>query len=130
MEKPFKVEVKLVIISLHDVDTLNERFTAEIYIESRWPLEYEEFHNNNDNNSNNNNNIIDVKTITKTWKPKWSPNLEILNLISKEKFKCWYKISELNKKNFIFEMKRLKGKLTFQKLQHKFTFLLLFSHFI
>lgn len=99
-EKLFNIEVKLVIISLHEVDTLNERFTAEIYLESRWPLEYED------------DTTLDIKAITRTWKPKWVPNLEILNLISKEKYKCWYKISELNKRTFIFEMKRLKGEKT------------------
>jgi hypothetical protein len=110
METPIKIETKLVIISLHEVDTLNERFTAEIYIESRWPMEYEE------------SNVIDFKTITKNWKPKWVPNLEILNLISKEKSKSWYKISELNKKIYIFEMKRLKGKIIILKISHLILF--------
>jgi hypothetical protein len=96
---PFKVEVKLVIISIHGVDTLNEKFTAEIYIESKWPLEYE-FKDNTETTR---------PLATKKWRPKWKPDLEILNLISKEKCKCWYKISETDQKMFIFEMKRLKG---------------------
>ena len=92
---PYKVEIKLVIISLHEVDTLNEKFTAEFYIESKWPLEYE--------------GSSIVEDISKSWKPVWKPNLDILNIISKEKTKCWYKISEFNKKMYIFEMKRFKG---------------------
>lgn len=98
------VEVRVIILALHDVDTSNERFTAEVYIESKWDY----------------NSVIekdvDIEKLSDDWKPKWRPELKILNVISEAKSDLWYKIAEINEKKHIFEMKRVKGTF-YEKLE-------------
>ena len=98
------VKVRVVFVGIHDIDTLNEKFTAELYIESHWLFRYE-FETE-----------IDLNKLPENWKPKWTPQLAIENIVSETKNESWYKIGNDNGSIYIFEMRRIKG-IFYEKLE-------------
>jgi len=99
-----RVECRVVFLSIHDIDTSNEKFTAELYIESRWNIAHEfDSHGH-------------IETLPENWKPKWSPQISIDNIISEIKSETWYKITEEKGLKYINELKRIKGAF-YEKLE-------------
>jgi hypothetical protein len=100
-----KVEMRVVFLSIHDINTLNEKYTAEVYVEARWPLE-NEFDVIQD----------EFKSLPLNWIPKWTPELQIVNIIQEAKSENWYRIGEDNGKLYLYEMKKIKGSF-YEKLE-------------
>lgn len=104
LRNAIRVECRVVFLSIHDIDTTNEKFTAELYIESRWNISHEfESH-------------AHIEYLPENWKPKWSPQISIDNVISELKNETWYKVSEEKGLKYIYEMKRIKGTF-YEKLE-------------
>ena len=94
---PIEVNLSVIILGMHEIDTVNEKYTAEIYLKSRWSAT-KEFEI-----------IPDLHTIAHDWKPKWKPDLQIINTITESKCEVWYKIEEKGTETNIIEMRRMKG---------------------
>lgn len=100
-EDAVKVEIRIVFLILHDIETIQEKFTAEIYLESKWLL---------DNRVEMIPDVENLNVDTK-WEPKWKPDLKIINIINESKVETWYKIENIDNKYYVYEMKRMKGML-------------------
>lgn len=103
-ENATPVEVRVVFLGLHDIDTIGEKYSCEVFIESRWPIEKESA------------NL--PLTISKDWKPQWTPELQIANLISESKSDIWYRIGQDPNSNkiHIYEFRKIKG-IFYEKLE-------------
>lgn len=88
--KKKEVFVAFEFVSIGGIDTLNEKFKAQVIVESRWKFEGESI---------------------ESYDPKshWNPELNLENLIAgNESVK--YSISRVNNDIFITEIKKTKGK--------------------
>jgi hypothetical protein len=92
-----EVQVRVIILSLYSIDTTNEQYSAEIYVEACWPYEQaiNEFRYFNTN---------------------WSPQIKILNTLEEKNSKIWYQKKKLNEKLHVFEMQKINGTF-FAKLE-------------
>lgn len=88
---PINVNVRVSFTKIYDIDTLNQRFQAEILIESKW---------------------IDSKVKNLKQDPnslEWTPELYIENAISESKHETFRKIVEQGSEFVVFEVQRVKG---------------------
>lgn len=85
------VEVEVEFLKMGEIDNLNEKFTAEIIVKSKW-LERAE------------SDIIDYDI-----KKHWNPKLYIQNILSDPKEKTTYEIEKLSDCLRITENKIIKG---------------------
>lgn len=90
------VECRIVFLTLHDIDTTNETFSGELYIEAKWSAEYES-------------EVLESQNQSIDWKPKWNPDLKIVNSIDDTIISKWYKILKENNSYKIIEIQKIKG---------------------
>ena len=69
----YLVEVRAVFLKIGDIDTLNEKFYAEAFVEANW-IDFS----------------IDSKTVKYDPAIHWNPNLYIMNSLGELKQQVWY----------------------------------------
>ena len=84
------IEVSIEFLSLGEIDTMSERYEAEVRIRSRWYDDEE----------------IDEYDKTRHWYPK----LFIVNALPDVKEEIRYRVERLNDKSIITEIRIAKGK--------------------
>ncbi|RNA24094.1 gamma aminobutyric acid receptor subunit [Brachionus plicatilis] len=90
-QSPIEADVRVSFTKIYDVDTLNQRFQAEILIESKW---YDP----------------SVKTMKQDVNSlEWTPELYIENAISESKHEVFRKIIQQESKLVVFEVQKIKG---------------------
>lgn len=100
-----RVDVRVVFLELHDIETIYEKYTAEIYVESRWRCD------------KNLEMIQDYESISSDWQPKWEPKLKVENIITESSPKVWYRIIQVTDDEvYIIQMLRFKGTM-YEKLE-------------
>jgi hypothetical protein len=90
------VFVHVSFTKIHDIDTINQRFQAELLIESRWLHENQSLKLNSDDLSSS--------------KIEWTPEICIENAVNESKEEVSYKIYKDSKSQLIAsEIRRVKG---------------------
>ena len=84
------VYVRIEFIRVGEIDTMNEKYNAEICIESKWIDEYTSFEGYN-------------------AEKDWNPKLYIENVLQIQKEKIQYKIMKQNGELWITETRLIKG---------------------
>jgi hypothetical protein len=126
---PIQVNVRLVVLSIHDIDTAAEKFTGEFYLQATWNAKHE-FGEDFSSFSTAGDGML--PQLSNKWRPKWSPKLQVSQLISETQLDQWFKVeregfgNEGNAKSewFIVEMRRFKG-LFYFFYKYLFSYLIL-----
>ena len=95
LSKKITVEVAFEFVSVGSIDTLNEKFQAEVIIESKWML-----------NEEDKNDVYE----TEEYNPNkhWNPKLFVENVLS-VKENIVYEISEMYNNAYVTEIRTLSG---------------------
>lgn len=125
IRKPRQVETRVIFLRIGDIETVNEKFFAEILVETWWeePRLSSEFENSN---------LFNDEKEIESAKKYWNPNIYIENALNDAKKALSYKImkkyilkqtsskdSDSNFKYWLYEYQQVKGHF-FQKLNLKF----------
>jgi hypothetical protein len=89
------VEIRLIILKLGNISSKENTFSCEAFMEASWL----------DKSSNND----QSKSTKNDFKPYWTPNLYIKNLVSHQTQEIWYDFKETHLGLKISEKRRFKG---------------------
>jgi hypothetical protein len=116
--QPIKVYIRLMFLRIGEINTLNEKYQAQVSIEARWPIEFEKI--SSDLSSDDQKRLIDGKSISlfKYAESHWHPQLYIENALGdlKEHIRYSAKKSKENNEIYICEHHDVKG-LFWEKLE-------------
>ena len=101
------VEVSVRFLSVGEIDTMNEKYQAEIYVESKWPAD-------------------DPKLTTYDPKVNWNPQLYVENALQDVKEQITYQITESSGSLIVTETRYLKGLLGLSHIKVYFWYLFIF----
>jgi hypothetical protein len=87
------VEIRLIILKLGNISTKENTFSCEAFMEASW---LEKSSDNYDTSKND-------------FKPNWTPNLYIKNLVSHQTQETWYDFKETHVGVKVSEKRRFKG---------------------
>ncbi|RNA08911.1 gamma aminobutyric acid receptor subunit [Brachionus plicatilis] len=121
--KPHQVETRVIFLRIGDIETVNEKFFAEILVESRW--EESKLSSEFDKSY-----LFNEEKELASAKKYWNPNIYIENALNDVKKTVSYKImkrfcakhdepEDSNLKFWLYECQQIKGHF-FQKLKLKY----------
>ncbi len=115
---PIKVSIRLMFLRIGEIDTLNEKYQAQVSIEARWPIDIDKL--SSDLSSDDQKRLVEGKSISlvKYAESHWHPQLFIENAIGDLKEQIRYSAKKCKKDNkiYICEHRDIKG-LFWEKLE-------------
>ncbi|CAF3824054.1 unnamed protein product [Adineta steineri] len=116
--KAYKVYVRLMFLRIGEIDTLNEKYQAQIAIESRWSIELDKI--SSSLSSDELNRLLHGKSISlmKYAETNWHPQLYVENALGdlKEQIRYSARKSKIDSQIYIREYRDIKG-LFWEKLE-------------
>ncbi|CAF3513494.1 unnamed protein product [Adineta steineri] len=115
---PIQVNIRLMFLRIGEIDTLNEKYQAQIAIESRWSIELDKI--SSSLSSDELNRLLHGKSISlmKYAETNWHPQLYVENALGdlKEQIRYSAKKSKIDSQIYICEHRDVKG-LFWEKLE-------------